>query len=114
MLKRQGIILEDPVAPEEAVEEAPPPPREDTLFKDEEKQKVCSVVCIGIVSQLFCHLVQEVQLFKLSCLLYLSLMIIIIVVIHLIPVSWVRMFYFASFESLPFFQFAISFAHGPL
>ena len=40
MLKRQGIIAEDP-APEEAVEEAPPPPpREDTLFKDEEKQKV--------------------------------------------------------------------------
>ena len=46
MLKRQGIILEDPVAPEEAVEEAPLPPREDTLFKDEEKQKVCSVVWI--------------------------------------------------------------------
>ena len=42
MLKRQGIILEDPAGPEEAVEEQPPPPppREDTLFKDEEKQKV--------------------------------------------------------------------------
>jgi len=42
MLKRQGIILEDPAGPEEAVEEQPPPPppREDTLFKDEEKQKL--------------------------------------------------------------------------
>ena len=41
MLKRQGIILEDPVATDEVVEEEPPPPpREDTLFKDEEKQKV--------------------------------------------------------------------------
>ena len=40
MLKRQGIISEDPVGPEDAVEEQPPPPREDTLFKDEEKQKV--------------------------------------------------------------------------
>ena len=46
MLKRQGIILEDPVAPEEEAEATPPPPpREDTLFKDEEKQKVqCCVM----------------------------------------------------------------------
>ena len=41
MLKRQGIILEDPVE-EDAAQDSipPPPPREDTLFRDEEKQKV--------------------------------------------------------------------------